>query len=162
MNNVLKISYDKASNFCTLIHPYNKRFIDFLKFDVKPQSYRRYDPNNRKWSVHLSRLIPVVIAGKSYFDHIDYRSLPSDFQIKLVAEMKSKASGLPKFSVINSDPYSILFVLPGAPWEVIRAAYKVLASKCHPDHGGSQEDFVRIQKAYETLLKKHMVESEID
>jgi hypothetical protein len=155
MENVLRIDYNKDNSFCTLIHPYNKRFIDFLKFNIKPQSYRRYNPESRKWSVHVSRLSLVVSFGKSQFSHVDYRSLPTEYQIKLVAEMKGGMPGIPKFEIDDTNPYAALFVLPGAPFEVVRAAYKALVSKYHPDHGGAQEDFLRIQSAYETLSSKY-------
>lgn len=37
----------------------------------------------------------------------------------------------------SPDWYSILQVIPGAEPEVIRAAYRALAQKYHPDHAGS-------------------------
>lgn len=157
MENILRIEYDKTTSFCTLIHPYNKRFIDFIRFNVKPQSYRRYNPDSKKWSVHVSRLPAIVSYGKNHFSHVDYRSLPTEYQIKLVAEMKNGMPGVSKIVLRDTDPYSVLFVLPGAPWEVVRAAYKALVLKYHPDHGGSQEDFIRIQNAYETLSDKYEV-----
>ena len=62
----------------------------------------------------------------------------------------------------SSDPYgsfsetprSILCVTQEAPWEVIKASYKALALKHHPDVGGDIEEFKRIQAAYEKLEKE--------
>jgi DnaJ-class molecular chaperone len=39
--------------------------------------------------------------------------------------------------VSSPDWYAILQVIPGAEPEVIRAAYRALAQKYHPDHAGS-------------------------
>jgi uncharacterized protein YjbI with pentapeptide repeats len=50
--------------------------------------------------------------------------------------------------------YEILQVLPDASPEVIRAAYKSLAAKFHPDKDSSTEaarQFAEVQKAFETL-----------
>jgi hypothetical protein len=50
------------------------------------------------------------------------------------------------------DPYKTLHLLPSAPPEVIKAVYKVLAMKHHPDHGGSEETMKRLNEAYGKLL----------
>ncbi|HEX2756189.1 MAG TPA: DnaJ domain-containing protein [Candidatus Limnocylindrales bacterium] len=50
-----------------------------------------------------------------------------------------------------SDLYRTLQVDPEAEFEVIRAAYRVLAAKHHPDVGGSAETMARINSAWTTL-----------
>lgn len=48
--------------------------------------------------------------------------------------------------------YNTLCVSPGAPPEVIRAAYRSLATKYHPDReGGDAERMKEINRAYEQL-----------
>tara|TARA_R110001606_G_scaffold362448_1_gene516217 strand:- start:845 stop:1651 length:807 start_codon:yes stop_codon:yes gene_type:complete len=49
------------------------------------------------------------------------------------------------------DYYQILGVDKNADSKSIKGAYRKLASKHHPDKGGDQEEFKKIQKAYETL-----------
>ncbi len=49
------------------------------------------------------------------------------------------------------DPYHVLQVIPGADEEVIRAAYRALARKYHPDTGGSQTQMAVLNAAWETL-----------
>ena len=49
------------------------------------------------------------------------------------------------------EDYEVLGVLPGASQEVIRAAYKRRALEVHPDRGGSDEAFRKVQDAYEQL-----------
>jgi len=49
------------------------------------------------------------------------------------------------------DPYVTLHLLPSAPAEVIRAAFKALAMKHHPDHGGDEEQMKRLNAAFKML-----------
>ena len=49
------------------------------------------------------------------------------------------------------DHYQTLGVTPQSDVKAIQTAYRKLASKHHPDKGGDQEEFKKIQKAYETL-----------
>jgi curved DNA-binding protein CbpA len=50
-----------------------------------------------------------------------------------------------------NDPYEILQVHRKAEPEVIRAAYRALARKYHPDFGGEPARMVAISEAYATL-----------
>lgn len=47
---------------------------------------------------------------------------------------------------------AVLGLERGATCEVINAAYRRLATKVHPDHGGSAEEFKEVQRAYETAM----------
>ena len=49
------------------------------------------------------------------------------------------------------DYYNILGVNKNSPPEDIKKAYKKLAMKHHPDHGGDGNKFAKINEAYETL-----------
>jgi curved DNA-binding protein len=49
------------------------------------------------------------------------------------------------------DPYSILGVNRGATDKEIKQAYRRAASKHHPDKGGDEAEFKRVQEAYEAI-----------
>ena len=49
------------------------------------------------------------------------------------------------------DHYQTLGVANTATSDEIKKAYRKLASKHHPDKGGNEQDFKRVQEAYETL-----------
>jgi curved DNA-binding protein CbpA len=49
------------------------------------------------------------------------------------------------------DPYRVLQVIPDADDEVIRAAYRALARKYHPDTGGDQVQMAILNAAWETV-----------
>jgi curved DNA-binding protein CbpA len=53
--------------------------------------------------------------------------------------------------VLAVDPYRLLQVIPNAEPEVIRAAYRALARKYHPDKGGSEAQMAMLNAAWETL-----------
>jgi curved DNA-binding protein CbpA len=49
------------------------------------------------------------------------------------------------------DLYEVLQVNPSAEPEVIRAAYRVLARKYHPDHGGDARRMITLNDAWDVL-----------
>jgi curved DNA-binding protein CbpA len=49
------------------------------------------------------------------------------------------------------DHYEVLQVHPRAESEVIRAAYRVLARKYHPDHGGDPRRMIALNDAWDVL-----------
>lgn len=49
------------------------------------------------------------------------------------------------------DLYTVLGVPRTASPEEIKKAYKRKSMQHHPDRGGNQDDFIKVQKAYETL-----------
>jgi hypothetical protein len=53
---------------------------------------------------------------------------------------------------VQKDPYRVLGLPYGAPPAVVVEAYRRLSKLHHPDReGGSDERFMEIQRAYETL-----------
>jgi hypothetical protein len=68
---------------------------------------------------------------------------------RCVAEARKaqKAVALP----VADDPWTVLHVAPGAPPEVVRAAYLALAKVHHPDLGGDAEKMKQINAAFEKI-----------
>lgn len=157
MPSTLKIEQDDAvSSFYKLTHTYNKRFVDYIRLGIKPLSYRKYDPTTRQWSVHESKLPYVVSYGYKCFDHVDYSSLAYALKKSINDTVAGWKSGKPELNQITpKDPYATLFIIPQAPWEVVKAAHTALAKLHHPDKGGNSDKFIEIQAAYEALKKKH-------
>lgn len=56
-------------------------------------------------------------------------------------------------SPLSGDPWETLGVSRDADENTIKKAYKKLAMKHHPDKGGDQEQFKKIQTAYDRIIK---------
>lgn len=70
-----------------------------------------------------------------------------DKNIKKLQEatpVESKASA-------DLDPYNILGVDQSATKEEIDKAFREKVKQTHPDHGGSNEEFIKVMAAYETI-----------
>lgn len=64
----------------------------------------------------------------------------------------------------SSSPYYELGISPWSTFEEIKARYKELIKKYHPDKSGSDssDKFMRIQKAYEKIKNKRKIKNEED
>ena len=56
---------------------------------------------------------------------------------------------------MSSDPFKLLGVEKGAPWEEIRKAYLRKVRELHPDRGGDLEAYLRLQDSYEILRSRY-------
>lgn len=69
-------------------------------------------------------------------------------------------------SPTDNDTYEILGLEPGASWDEIRAAYRRLAKKHHPDKNlgdpASEWFFKQVNRAYECLRDTHRVRNEAE
>lgn len=152
---VLKINYDHT-DFCELSFPYNRRFSDLVRYGIKPPSYRKYSSTTQKWSVHVTKIPMIVAWGRRSFDHVDYSQLPQAMQVLIVQyETKREVSGAVRVRD-KRTPHQVLHLLPSAPAEVVKAAYKAMASLTHPDRGGSPEMFRLVQESYESIVGKDL------
>ncbi|MFB6176346.1 MAG: J domain-containing protein [Halobaculum sp.] len=53
-----------------------------------------------------------------------------------------------------SEAYDTLGVERGASQESIKSAYREKVKEVHPDSGGDEETFKRVNRAYETLREE--------
>lgn len=73
------------------------------------------------------------------------------------AAYEERMSGAQAGAVLSGStetPYSILGIQPGASFADIKRAYRKAVFQVHPDHGGKQEDFIRINAAYSILMEE--------
>jgi hypothetical protein len=53
----------------------------------------------------------------------------------------------------DGGPWETLWLRPGAPEYVIRAVFRAMAQRHHPDHGGDEMTMKRLNNAFEALTK---------
>jgi hypothetical protein len=125
-----------------------KSLIDALKNFVSPV-YRRYEPATRKWVVGEP-------ATESFRGWLSYARATFGAQVQWIGEAyadpESEWTPPKRERPKPIDPYVTLHLLPSAPPELIRAAFKCLAQIHHPDKGGETEVMQRINDAYGRLL----------
>jgi hypothetical protein len=102
---------------------------------------RAWRPATKSWCVDAS----------AEFEMGEWLALcTSEFHAEVVRakekqkERQTRTTPKPK----EADPFAALYVLPTAPVEVVRAAYRALATIHHPDHGGDAEKMKVINAAY--------------
>jgi hypothetical protein len=52
------------------------------------------------------------------------------------------------------DPHAVLGVTSEATLDEIKVAFRKKALEHHPDHGGSDEQFIALKRAYDSLTKR--------
>ena len=153
----LTIINDPNSEFTYLNFHYNKPFQEWLKYSLRPASCRYWDPKARQWRVLLSSIPYLVLRASRFFGDVHYSSLPEEIICQIEAEESyEREFKATKNTTAVTDPYSVLYLLQGAPFELVRIAYKVLAKKWHPDvPNGDSDKFKKITNAYQIIKNQY-------
>lgn len=114
--------------------PYNKEFTESLKASL-PSKKRSWDNDDKAWYIPKDQFDRLTHLLEKYFDE----TILLDFPAIEAA----------------SDTWSKLWLIEGAPIEVIKAVYRALSLKEHPDKGGGEERMAEINTAYDELMKEY-------
>ena len=117
--------------FMILEAPYDADFTQTLKESITTKK-RLWDNNDKQWWVHKDQFDKLTHILDQFYDE----TILLDFPTQDVA----------------TDSWSKLYLVTGAPIELIQAAYRVLAKKHHPDAGGDVEKMKELNLAYKELL----------
>lgn len=112
-----------------------------------PWAWRRFDRHEREWSVDAAAGAALRRWVVRWFDP-EQRTVPVEW-----TERRSASPPPPPRSDTRTDAYATLWLRPGAPPEVVRAAYRALAQLHHPDVGGDTETMKRVNGAFDALRK---------
>ena len=117
-----------------------------------PISDRSFSRKDGGWIILPKQLGKVVAFASTWSSHVDINQLPPHLKFvasKFILGEQQTTSAPSK----EKTPYDILFIKKNAPPEVIKAAYKALAKKYHPDNGdtGDATEFRKIQEAYNKI-----------
>ena len=112
-----------------------------------PLHYRYFDQNLKRWHITQS-------SHDSFRRWLKYVRRSHQAQIEWQEEGSGSQAGNFEASqrTITDDAYAALHLRPGAPPELVKAAYRVLAQLNHPDHGGDTHTMQKINAAYELLV----------
>ena len=155
---------EERPDWVVLTFPKNDTFSTYVK---KFNAYYYWNRELRRYEVHISVLPNVVRTGKKYFSRVDYSSLPERLQIELVSALSEPDSGQEFWkknnhsrriyeaakTVKNEGPFSVLFLAEDAPSFLVKSVYRTLSLKHHPDQGGDEEEFKKINAAYDEIKK---------
>jgi hypothetical protein len=125
-----------------------KLLLDTLKSFINP-CYRFYDPGTRKWVIGEP-------ATESFRRWLSYARSTFNAQVQWIggeayADPEAEWTPPPPPRPKPVDPYTALHLLPSAPAELVKAAYRTLAQIHHPDRGGDTDAMQRINDAYRRL-----------
>ena len=87
----------------------------------------------------------VRIAEKT---GVSYQGLSSTKDL-----VKSSSTSRPEEEEMLEDAYDVVGVSRDDPTDLIKRVYSQKVNFYHPDHGGDENKFKRITRAYETIMK---------
>jgi hypothetical protein len=115
--------------------PYDEDFVDDLKTTI-PRSARHWDSDKKVWIVLAEYRESLLAVLEEYFRVVD-------------TDSKGRASQ-------DSEAHAILHLLPSAPPELVKVAYRCLALLVHPDKAnGDLSQMQKLNAAYERLQKEN-------
>ena len=121
------IEIERSGNVLHVRAPYHEPFLDDLRTAV-PRYARTWQPEARRWKIADTYEMEV---RRLLIEHFGFK------ECRLECE----------------EAYRALHLLPSAPPEVAKAAYRALARIYHPDRGGDALAMQRVNIAWESLSR---------
>jgi len=121
-----QITKSKRQGFVTVVSPYDKRYVENLKFSI-PYPHRQWNVNDKTWDVSETYLEELIKLLKLYYDDV--------------------STDLIQHESVNDNPF--VEVLKLVAKDDLDKVYKALAFAVHPDRGGTEESMKRLTEAYE-------------
>ena len=109
-------------------------YIEELKEQV-PSRCRKWDGDNKRWLFKQDAMETVLHLLRKYFG--DYEDGDGG-----------------RAHLVPAAAYETLHLLPSAPAELVKVAYKTLARIHHPDVGGDTATMQQLNKAYEQIKEQ--------
>jgi hypothetical protein len=107
---------------------------------IIPVAFRNYEPTKKTWLITDWECLDEWIS-----------ELRSVYTVETEYDDEQPSQKPPPQSI--ASPFQTLYLLPNAPPEVIKAAYKALAKIHHPDARGDGERMVAINRAFEIITQ---------
>ena len=95
-----------------------------------------------------------MTCGQGYRGNLEEVTDPNGETMYVCAQCKELIEQTEHYQqAAAQEAYDILDVSPPSTQDEIETAYREKARETHPDTGGSKDDFLEVQRAYETLTK---------
>ena len=131
LTGVASVRYLPSGLFIQVEAPYNKPFTDELKKSV-PAKKRMWYNNDKCWYVVKDQFDKLTHLMDKHYDETILLDFPEQ--------------------EVSNDSWSKLWLIEGAPLEIVQAVYKVLSKKHHPDLGGDVVKMTEINVAHKDIL----------
>lgn len=136
--------------------PFDTDFVAELKSGI---ASRKWEPKDKEWVINLRERKEAIEILRKFYDPITEENSPPGEQQKKKRERRRQSTNKASFvGVATTSEYADLHLLPNAPPELIRSAYRTLSKLYHPDTNkisGSEEKMKTINRAYEIIMKKN-------
>lgn len=116
----------------TITFPYDPILISRFKIEIPPYA-RIYVPENKEWIFDSTYAARAVHLLTDRFPDARIENIPDSS---------------PSLDQQQDPEYVTFFVIPEAPPEVVKAAYRALSKLYHPDRGGDTAAMQRLNEAY--------------
>jgi len=117
---------------------------------------------NDHWFIHRTYVVPIIQLAMLKGVKVKYSAI-DDTLLDTLNELKPQWEDAYKqihkeVKNLSSEAekakwFAILYLTPDAPEFIVKAVWRALASKLHPDAGGDAEVFMELKNAYEEVLK---------
>jgi len=128
---VASVRYLPSGLFVQLEAPWNKPFQDEMKKSI-PAKKRSWDNNDKAWYIVKDQFDKLTHLLDKHYDETILLDFPEQ--------------------EVSNDAWTKLYLIPGAPLELVQAVYKVLCKKHHPDLGGDVVKMQEINLAHKKIL----------
>lgn len=119
-----------------LAFDYSPEMVAAIKANI-PSRQRTWKPDLKQWWFKPGQLPSIEALARLHCGAVAYVRRDGDLEPAVPAE--------------TAAAYRALYLVPGAPPELIKAAYRILAKRVHPDAGGTTEQMQRVNAAYAEL-----------
>lgn len=123
-----------------LAFDYSPQMVQAIKDNI-PSRSRRWCPERKVWWFQAGMLSSIEALARAHCGSVQYVTDRGDGEAQLVPADQAAA-------------FKALHLLPSAPDEVVRAAYRAMCKLHHPDAGGTTREMQRVNEAFGVLAAR--------
>ena len=131
LTGVASVRYLPSGLFLQLEAPWNKLFQDEMKKSI-PAKKRMWDNNDKCWYIVKDQFDKLTHLLDKHYDETILLDFPQQ--------------------EVKSDAWTTLYLIPGAPLDIVQAVYKTLCKIHHQDKGGDVVKMTSINVAHKEIL----------